>query len=64
MARPKNATPTTKVTPTVPMPVYARLETLAAMGLYGSNPAEVARYIILRGLDDLTRAGVLPTGDL
>jgi hypothetical protein len=60
MARRKNATPTTKVAPTIPLPVHARLERLAAEGLYGNNPSEVARYLILRGLDDLARAGVLP----
>ena len=62
MARRKNATPTTKVAPTIPLPVYARLEKLAADGLYGNNPSEVARYLIVRGLDDLIRSGALTVG--
>jgi hypothetical protein len=57
--RPKNETPNRKVEPTLPPDAYACLERLAAMGRYGSNPAEVARYLILREIDDLTRSGVL-----
>jgi hypothetical protein len=29
------------------------------IGTYGSNSTEVAKYLILREIDDLTRAGVL-----
>jgi hypothetical protein len=60
MARQRNATQSRKVEPTIPVPAYARLERLAKMGLYGANPSEVARYLIIRGLDDLTRDRVLP----
>jgi len=32
---------------------------LVGFGTYGANPTEVARYLIIRELDDLVRAGVL-----
>lgn len=57
--RPKNQHPTRKVEPSLPAAAYACLETLAQLGPYGSNPTEVARYLILREIDDLTRHGVL-----
>jgi hypothetical protein len=60
MARPRNTTQSRKIEPTIPGDAFACLEHLARMGRYGGNPSEVARYILLRGLDDLTRAGVLP----
>jgi hypothetical protein len=33
------------------------------VGTYGSNPTEVARYLILREIDDLIRTGVLKADD-
>jgi hypothetical protein len=36
------------------------LEFLAEYGIYGPSADDVATYLIIRGLDDLTRAGVLP----
>src|SRR3546814_4004118 len=57
---PKNAIPTKKVTPTITMAVHDRLVRLAKIGIYGSSPAEVARHLIVSGLDDLTKTGVLP----
>jgi len=30
------------------------------MGRYGDDPTNVAKYLILREIDDLTRAGLLP----
>lgn len=63
MARPKNPNPTKKVEPTLPADAYACLERLANLGRYGSTPAEVARYLILRELDDLTRAKAIPEDD-
>lgn len=57
--RPKNQHPTKKVEPTLPANAYARLEALVEIGIYGSNPTEVARYLILRELDELLRQGVL-----
>jgi hypothetical protein len=59
MGRPKNQNPTRKVEPMLPADAYACLEKLAEMGRYGSNPTEVARYLIMREIDDLTRNGVL-----
>lgn len=60
MPRRPNATQSRKVEPTIPVPAYSRLARLAKMGLYGATPTEVARYLIIRGLDDLTRDKVLP----
>jgi hypothetical protein len=60
MARAPNKDPTRKVQPNLPAEAYACLERLAEMGRYGSNPTEVARYLILREIDDMTRAGLLP----
>ena len=57
--RPKNEEPTKKVEPRLPPKVFAQLQKLTQMGAYGSNPTEVAKYLILRQIDDLIRAGVL-----
>jgi hypothetical protein len=57
--RPPVAENTGKVEPTLPLTVVRCLETLVAMGLFGSSKAEVARYLIMRGVDDLVRAGTL-----
>ena len=35
------------------------LDKLAKLGRFGPTPNEVAAYPVLRGLDDLVRAGVL-----
>tara|TARA_B100000614_G_scaffold183188_1_gene163798 strand:+ start:108 stop:314 length:207 start_codon:yes stop_codon:yes gene_type:complete len=59
VGRPKNAQQSRKIEPTLPADAFACLEALARMGRYGSNATEVARYLILRELDDLTRQGVL-----
>jgi hypothetical protein len=61
MARPSPEQPTRQVKPWLPADAYASLQWLAKnMSRYGSNPTEVARYLILREIDDLTRGGVLP----
>jgi hypothetical protein len=52
--------PGKKVDPMMPPDAYASLQMLAEMGRFGKNPNEVARYLLLRELDDLTRTGVLP----
>jgi len=50
-----------KVNPTLPPDAIACLELLAKMGRYGGNTkTAVAGYLIMREIDDLTRAGVLP----
>jgi len=59
VGRPKNEKPSKKVEPRLPPQAFSNLERLVQMGTYGSNPTEVARYLILRELDDLIRAGVL-----
>jgi hypothetical protein len=61
MARPKNANPSRKVEPSLPADAYACLQRLARMGRFGSNPTEVAKYLLTRSIDDLTRSGVLPS---
>ncbi len=63
VGRPKNFSPAHKAEPMLPANAYACLQKLAAMARYGSTPNEVARYLILRGLDDLTRCGVLSPGN-
>jgi len=50
-----------KVNPTLPPDAIACLELLAKMGRFGgSTKTAVAGYLIMREIDDLTRAGVLP----
>lgn len=53
-----------KLEPRVPPDAFACVEYLTALKRYGSTRNEVARYLILRELDDLTRMGVLPKGKL
>ena len=51
--RPPNPEPGIKVEPTLQPGAYACLQYLAGLrGRYGANPAEVARYMILREIDD------------
>ena len=60
MARPKNTTDSKKVHPSVPDDVYQCIELLVESGRYGSNVGDVARYLLIRSIDELTRANVLP----
>jgi hypothetical protein len=53
-----NAVKPRKVNPSLPAESYACLERLVGLG-YGGNPTEVAKFLILREIDDLKRAGVL-----
>lgn len=59
MARKPNENPPKKLEVGLPPEEFACLEFLRRLGGYGSNPTEVARYLIRRELDDLRRAGVL-----
>jgi hypothetical protein len=59
VGRPKNEEPTKKVEPRLPPAAFAQLQRLVEIGTYGSNATEVAKYLILREIDDLIRAGVL-----
>jgi hypothetical protein len=59
VSRLRNNSPSHKVEPVLPAGAYACLKTLAATAHYGSTPNEVARYLILRGLDDLIRIGAV-----
>lgn len=56
--RQPNAAKPRKVEPMLPEASYSSLVRLVGFG-YGSNPTEVARYLLLRSIDDLKRAGVL-----
>lgn len=58
--RKRNETPGRKVEPTLQADAYACLQYLAALKRYGANPSEVARYMIMREIDEMTRAGVIP----
>ena len=58
--RKPNPNPGRKVDPVLPADSFACLQFLADLKRYGANPNEVARYMILREIDDLTRAGVIP----
>lgn len=58
--RKKNTNPTKRVDPTIPFGSYACLQFLVGKGRHGANVREVARYLIIRGLDELTREGILP----
>lgn len=58
--RKKNNSPTRRVDPKIPSDAYACIQYLVGMGRYGSNANEVARYLVLREIDELTRTGVLP----
>jgi hypothetical protein len=60
MPRPSYDQPPRHVKPSLPAGTYACLQWLAKMGRYGNNPTEVARYLILREVDELTRLKVLP----
>jgi hypothetical protein len=61
--RPRNEEESRKVEPRLPAKAFAQLERLVEIGNYGANPTDVARYLILRELDDLLRAGVLKIGE-
>ena len=60
MGRPRTADQTTKVGVTLTRQAVARLDELANLGVYGNTAAEVARYLIIREIDDLMRADALP----
>lgn len=58
VGRPKNPNPPKKVEPRLPADAYARLKELVKKG-YGNSPTDVAKYLILREIDDLKRTRVL-----
>jgi hypothetical protein len=43
----------------LPEAVVAILDRLAEVGVHGTNRTEVARYLIIRGIDELKRDGYL-----
>lgn len=58
VGRPKNPNPSRKVEPRLPVDAYACLKELVKKG-YGNSPTDVAKYLILREIDDLKRTRVL-----
>jgi Arc/MetJ-type ribon-helix-helix transcriptional regulator len=58
--RSENTVGTDKVHATLPIDVIRSLEVLLASGRYGTNLSDVTRYLLVRSVDDLTRAKVLP----
>ena len=58
MARPKNDLPPKRIELGLPVAAYECIEDLVTQG-YGANPTEVVRFLVLREIDDLKRAGVL-----
>ena len=59
MARPRNENPSRKVPVAAPPKMIAYLDAIAADGLYGYGRADVARVLILRGIEDLVKAGTI-----
>jgi hypothetical protein len=58
--RPDNTIESDKVGASLPKPAIRCLELLLKSGRYGTNLSDVTRYVLLRGIDDLTRANILP----
>lgn len=62
--RPKNNEPAKKVEPRLAPGAYACLQWLVKKKRYGNNPTEVAKYLILREIDDMERAGMFRDMDV
>ncbi len=62
MARPSNNFETLTMTIAVTPQIKAYLEDLTAWGTYGASPAEAAKTILSKGIEDLL-AGRLPRRD-
>jgi len=58
--RPKNTIESDPVHASLPKPAIRCLELLLESGRYGTNVSDVARYLLMRSIDDLTRANILP----
>lgn len=59
--RPK--TTSVKVKVTLPAATYAELERMKEIGRYGSNPAEIARYLLVRAVDEITHPRAQSSSD-
>jgi len=60
MGREPNATRSARVAPRLPAQAHRRLELLAETGLFGSTASEVAKYLIVQGLQGMIRDGIQP----
>lgn len=58
--RTENAVDSDKVHPSLPKPAIRCLELLLESGRYGTTVSDVARYLLIRSIDDMTRANILP----
>lgn len=58
--RTPNTIESDNVHPSLPKPAIRCLEQLLKSGRYGTNVSDVARYLLMRSIDDLTRANILP----
>jgi hypothetical protein len=54
-----NKNKTTKVHPTISLQMADFIDELLDLGTYGNTDAQVACYLIQRGIDDLIRAKVI-----
>ena len=53
-----------QINPTLPPDAHAAIAFLAKRRRFGSGPGEIARYLILRGIETLTAEGILPPGPI
>lgn len=58
--RTENDVESDKVHPSLPKPAIRCLEMLLKSGRYGTTVSDVARYLLMRSIDDLTREKILP----
>jgi hypothetical protein len=58
--RTPNAIESDPIHPSLPKPAIRCLELLLKSGRYGTNVSDVARYLLLRSIYDLTREKILP----
>lgn len=58
--RTPNAIESDNVHPSLPKPAIRCLELLLESGRYGTTISDVARYLLLRSIDDMARANILP----
>ena len=61
MARKANPTKSVKVQPSLHPEMVERLKELVGLG-YGNTPTDVAKFLILRGIDDLLQTGLIGPG--
>lgn len=58
--RTPNTIESDNVHPSLPKPAIRCLELLLETGRYGTTISDVARYLLLRSIDDMARENILP----